>query len=164
LGFSSILRIEFEGAHGRGFYHQGIKFQQAPRLGPAVHHRQDGPNCARNSRVPTLWCSKEWENDCPIQPAAQYFSHLVRTRRNTSASERLASNHNFTIVYLYDSIAHAPCIVLLSPFCHCRCLFYDPPGSLPSRIPFACIRPVLRAEKWASKKCKTTRILPSLAK
>jgi hypothetical protein len=32
------------------------------------------------------------------------------------------------------------------------------PDLCQSRIPFACSRPILRAEKWRAKKCETTRI------
>lgn len=36
--------------------------------------------------------------------------------------------------------------------------FTAPRDLCPSRIPFACFRPIVRAEKWRAKKCKTTRI------
>jgi hypothetical protein len=86
-------------------------------------------------RVPTLRCSKGWENDCPIQPAAQYFSQLVRTCRNTSVFEHLASNPRLTCIYLYDIITYVRRTCCLSAFCHSprpvRCLFYDSLGPPP---------------------------------
>ena len=55
-------------------------------------------------------------NDCPIHPAAQYFSYLVRTRRNTSSFERLGSNYILTYIYLYDIVAYVRCTGFLSAF------------------------------------------------
>src|SRR5438128_6100617 len=91
-----------------------------------------------------------WENDYPIQPAAQYFSHLVRTRRDTFAFERLGSNSVLTPSYLYDSIPYVLCTGYLSAFCHSprpvRRLFHDSPGPLP--VPNSlCLLPAYPSSK-----------------
>jgi hypothetical protein len=59
------------------------------------------------------------------------------------------------MVYLYDSIAYVSGTGFHSAFWHSprpvRCLFHDSPRSLPSRIPFACFRPVFRQKSGEQK-------------
>jgi len=70
LKFSALERDE--GAPCAGVARGGVSCGRVPGAHPSVFEGKG--------------------KDCPIQPAAQSFSQLVRTCRNTSAFERLVSN------------------------------------------------------------------------